>query len=231
MAMNVSEELQKKLDQSGRISSSDVASFSVDASSEDKKKATIDEAINKDTEVDLEESGDPTLARARIETFGRSDGKAILTAQDKKDFIKALVGNKRYTREYRALDGNIKLTLRSRTVEETNAMIAEFAKESSEGLLRTSAIQTNRLRSLMMVFQIEEYNGTKYESPSKPLVRTVSDDGEAEPKWLDRVSTWEEIPDALHCVIWECIKDFEDRYWTMTENASIPDFWQPVASI
>lgn len=228
--ISIEDAVKDKLTKTGKLSSSDVASFASEAGQSD-ATAKADNTLEEDTEADLKRSTDKVLDAARKQTFGRADGKAIITPEDKSTFIAALVNNGRYVRKYTALGGAISLTLRSRSVEETNAVVAAFAKEAQAGNLSVSAIQTNALRSMLMVFQVSELNGTAYASPAQPIVKTVSDDGVTEPAWYARVEEWNAVSDALHGVIWQCLTDFEDRYWTMVENAARSDFWQPAESI
>ena len=229
MGDNLNEFVQDKLKNSGTISGTDVAQFSAGQPAD--TSSGVDAAIEEDTEASLTDTKDPVIAQAKKDTLGHTTKKVVVSADDKDAFIKALVNNTRFTRAYSCVGGAVRLVLRTKTIDESNALVAAFTKDIRSGNYATSVEQTTRLRSLLMVFQVAELNGVQYTPPEAPLVTCVSDAGTQQPAWLERVAQFDTLSDGLHSVIWGCIADFEDRYWTMVEQANNSDFWQPGESI
>jgi len=154
-----------------------------------------------------------------------------ITPADKAAFTDALITNTRMTIKTQRVGGRYTLAIRSRTVRETDAVIRQLQLEARKGLFTSTMDQKLRIRSMLMVFQVAELNGVEYSVPSEPLCHTVTDAGEVPPTWLERADAWYNLGDAPHAIIWECVQDFEDKYWIMVEQAKSADFWQPAASI
>ena len=225
---DINELVQKKLADTGKFSQEDLAEFSTEAPVDERAEANLTST----TETELKKTGDGlvTSAAGSNNVVGKVN-KVTVSAEEKAAFLEALVQNKRFHKDYTTAAGRMNLRLRSRTVEETSAIISAFTAEIRAGKLVSTLEQTSRLRSMLMTFQVETLNGVDYASPEHPLVTTVSDAGTAQPAWLERASAWSAYNEAAHSMIWNCLADFEDRYWTMTESAKDSDFWQPAASI
>lgn len=227
--MAIREEIERKLEDGGSLSSDDVAGFGASENS----SAATEQALKESTRVEREKTRDKLIGAG-----GESSDRFIpqgaveidITPDDKEAFTAALIGNTRMTLSMTRLGGKCTVVIRSRTVRETDAIIKQLQRESRAGKFNAQMDQTIRLRTLVMAFQVAELDGVEYASPEEPLIETVTDAGTTPPAWVARADAWYDRGDAMNAIIWNCVQEFEDKYWMMTENAANADFWQPVAS-
>lgn len=229
--MDIREQIEKKLDSGGSVSSADVADFAAAKPADN----SPEEALNETTTTERVPSGDALTAAAshvNAATLAAETGATIdITPSDKAAFTEAIINNTRMTLSMTRLGGKFRVTVRSRTVRESTAVINQIQYEARKSPFGSQVDQTTRLRSLLLVFHIAELNGVEYAPPQEPLCRLVTDKGEESPTWLDRADAWYDKGDAFHAILWECVKEFEDKYWLMVEQAKSADFWQPATSI
>lgn len=76
----------------------------------------------------------------------------IATDEDRKEFLRALLGDKKYTKRYELFGGTVKVVCRDLTMTEEDALFAELARLQREGELTTDAdweLMLDRLRLLV----------------------------------------------------------------------------------
>jgi hypothetical protein len=79
---------------------------------------------------------------------------------------------------------------------------------------------------------VRNLNGLEFPILAKPLLRVVTKPGDEDndPAWVDQVAVWADKDEGLVTAIFEEIKLFEIKYWTMVSNAKNQNFWKPAAS-
>jgi len=226
--MSTREDIEQKLANTGNLSSADVAGFD-----EQQPEQSVEKSLREPATVEREKTKDKLITAAGdTERLAPPAGTNIeIAPADKDAFTAALIGNTRMTLSSKRLGGKCTITVRSRTLRETDAIIKQLQRESREGKFHAQLDQSMRLRALILAFQVAELNGTEYAIPEEPLIEIVSDSGTTKPAWIGRADDWYGQSDAMNTIVWGCIQEFEDKYWMMTENAANADFWQPVASI
>lgn len=149
-----------------------------------------------------------------------------ITAAEKVDFIDSVVNNTRFTKEYSLFGGHLKLTLRSMTVDEVNALGSWTAKQGTED---PAGLMSGRYRKYLAAAQVAKYNGVEMPPLENPLFPTLESDGKTvkEPGWLKRSDFWDGIGIGAFNALMTCISDFDLRYSTLCKEAENPNFWNP----
>ena len=248
---NLQKKLREHLKSTGAISSGDVASFQRgEAPAEERPDGA---AMEENTVIEASTPRDPLIAvasdgdtgsRAIQETMAEErpavpgfdqamdKRKIVITPADKEAFISSVINNTRMELTFPILGGKVNVTVRSRKVPETQAVVARERFEIADKTIVTQFDYTLRVRSMLMAAQIAEYRGEKYEELQEPLkpVAQVGDAPATAPGWVKWIDHWADCGDAVHAMLWNCIQAFEDKYWRMVEDAQNTDFWKPVAS-
>lgn len=226
--MDAREAIEQKLEKEGAISSADVAGF------EKPQAQSVEKNLAESAVVEREKTRDKLILAAGDAERVLPAGAATIevTPSDKSAFLAALIGNDRMKLTMSRFGGKLSITVRSRTVRETDAIVKQLQRESRAGKFNAQLDQTIRLRTLVMAFQVAELNGTEYPEHAEPLVATAKPgEDDVTPVWVKFADAWYDKGDAINAAAWGCVQEFEDKYWMMTENAAKTDFWQPVASI
>jgi hypothetical protein len=76
----------------------------------------------------------------------------VVTDEDRKEFLRALLGDRKYTKRYELFGGAVRVVCRDLTMTEEDALFAELARLQREGELTTEAdweLMLDRLRLLV----------------------------------------------------------------------------------
>lgn len=181
-----------------------------------------DSNLPKDSEVDTgvpKEEKDEVALEPQTKTI-------TITPAEKAAFIDAVVANTRFTKEYSLFGGKVKLTLRSMTVDEVNALATWTAKQ---GTTDPAGLMAGRYRKYLAAAQIARYNGVDMPPLEQPLFETLESDGKTvkEPGWLKRSDYWDGISIGAFNAIMACMSDFDLRYATLCKEADNSNFWDP----
>lgn len=174
-------------------------------------------------DVKKHSAGDGLLALASG-TAGAAE-KATITKQNKDDFCSCLISNSRYTEKFSLFGGKVSLTIRSRTLEETDSIEAYLRWMAATGGVYTAADYSNLARNILLAAQVQEMNGVSYPELKGPMRMTEVDGKREPPGWLPQLETWGKMADAVALAVIRCVVEFEARYWFMVENAKDANFW------
>lgn len=190
---------------------------------EPKEGIFSDGNLPKDSVVDTGvEEKDP----AEDVSLGPKTKSITITPDEKAAFIDAVVNNTRFTKDYSLFGGRVKLTLRSMTVDEVNALASWTAKQ---GTSDPAGLMSGRYRKYLAAAQIARYNGVDMPPLEQPLFETLGKDGKTvnQPGWIERSRYWDEISIGAFNAIMACMSDFDLRYATLCKEADNSNFWDP----
>ncbi len=150
-----------------------------------------------------------------------------VTPVDKAKFVDAVLTNSRFKANYSFFGGKFTFTLKNRTYEEARAAMLAATKDGIFGENRTLFVL--RLRLMLMCMQVDMLNGTAYPDAETlgSLVPVFEDGKTVPPKWMDRVKIFSELPEAVFEAMWQCVHEFETKYWTLVRHSRDQDFWRP----
>lgn len=248
--------LQEHVRQSGTLSSSDVASF-VRAQPEAKEaKPTPGAAMQEVTVVEEPKAQlDPMVERASSpETPGQRMSslqdalattattikqqedrklKVVVTPADKEAFIAAIIRDGRLELTLPRCGDSIPVAVRSRTVLESQAILAYIQRQLVGGKIVTQMDYVTHLRAAMLSAQIKNFNGKDYPALTTPLlpVQDIVNNTTTPAGWEAGVSFWIGMGEAPFALLWSCVEEFEGKYWRMIEDSRDQNFWNPAASI
>jgi hypothetical protein len=157
----------------------------------------------------------------------------IEVTQDERDaFLSALLSGDRYVLPFKLFGSAMSGTFRVRSQAESKSIVAQLTRELRAGTVTLENDYGSRLRSMLLAAQVQELNGTTYTELAAPLMETVQADGQKQaPGWLAQVEVWERAPEGLVTALYEALKTFEQKYWTMVDSAKDQNFWKPAGSI
>jgi len=238
----ISEKLEQKIKTTSGISSEDVARLAAENESANSEgEESEEDKMNTTSIVEAEkpEDNDSAMRSASAEMdrknlffglVGAVDAKrnVEITPVDKQAFVDSVVSNSRMTASYSFFGGKLTFKIRSRTYEESRAAI-HFAYDEMGGKAVAQSEFSMRLRAMLMSLQIAEMNGVVYDEAEKlgPLFSKLEGITVIRPKWLERVVLFERLPEAVFEAVWQCVYEFESKYWTLMRNARNQDFWLP----
>ena len=178
-----------------------------------------DSNLQNDSEVDTGKVEEDVSLAPKTKTV-------TITAAEKVDFIDSVVNNTRFTKEYSLFGGHLKLTLRSMTVDEVNALGSWTARRGTED---PAGLMSGRYRKYLAAAQVAKYNGVEMPPLENPLFPTLESDGKTvkEPGWLKRSDFWDGIGIGAFNALMACISDFDLRYATLCKEAENANFWNP----
>ena len=203
-----------------------------DNSQVQQESSGVDGAEHKENMFSQENIGSDTIVKSDAEDTPSNDDsnknlkEIVITPEDKKSFIDSVVSNSRFEKDYSLFGGNLKVTIRSVTAEETNALAAwAFKKSVSDPTWYLSG----RGRRYILVAQVAKFNGTSIPPMATPLFETLQSDGHTikEPGWLASCAFWDGKSAAVVDAIIKCIADFEKIYSTLCSKADDVNFWSP----
>lgn len=151
-----------------------------------------------------------------------------ITPEEKAIFLDAIINGGRYYQYVSLFGGKLTAKIVCRSQEESAAIIAQLNREIRSNKITTQLEYSNRLRLMLLAAQIHELNDVVLGPLREPLFAVVkSPDVIEEPGWLEQVNLWEKRPDALATALFNELKTFEKKYWTMVANADNQNFWNP----
>ena len=108
--------------------------------------------------------------------FGLAEVEQIeVTSVERDAFINAMVQGVRLHLPFDLYGGKLTGVMRSRKVCETQAVLKEINRRYTDNEYTTQAEYTDALRKSMMMFQLAELAGVKYDSPTGELMAVMDD--------------------------------------------------------
>lgn len=245
--MDKLKETLEKAKQSGKLtlSSADIAA-SVEPKVEDKQPDVVKGPVS--TPVAQEAKDDSIMNTAKDGVPGQiindeMNNKGVINPppledlmvsiddEDRDAFLDAIVKDVRYLRTFNLFGGKLTGVLRSRTQEESLAILAYLNILLKKGEITQQIEYSTMLRAAVLACQVEELNGLKYVPLTAPLYTVKKNkDEEVQPGWIDQFKMWMAKPEATTTAIYDELQIFESKYWTMIRSAPDSNFWSPAES-
>lgn len=182
--------------------------------------------ISKEDKVSPEDPAVSEVANSKLYNSDKIAKEGItITPEEKKAFVDAIIGNKRFCSDYSIFGGSIRLTLRSLTTEEAMAVASYCMKNS---VVDVSGQVTGKYRKYLIAAHIDKYNGTEFKPLAAPLFGTIGEDGEEkDPEWTNSedIKFWDRAHPAVVSAVAKCVADFEAKYEYLTSKAEDANFW------
>lgn len=168
------------------------------------------------------------LAPSPDELF--TEEEVTLTDEERAAFLDALVTGARYERKFSLFDGRIKGRLRCRSTEESQAVAAWMNMGIRENRFKAPLDYAVEMRNILLAAQVMDLNGRRFPALAEPLYRTQKGEEVTEPGWLDQARLWSKEPEPVVAAVYEELRMFERKYWTMVVHAKDQNFWHPAES-
>ena len=169
----------------------------------------------------------PEVGDAPLIPEGVSTTPVKILPEHKDAFLKSIATGERYKENFSLFNGSIKLRLRCRSIDESDALMAYIRQQSLMGNLSTDYEYQSLIRLLLLIPQVERLNDIEFPEMEKPLFSTVNGLEKVPPAWVGRLEFWRNKPEALVSSISSALAQFETRYWAMIKASSDINFWQP----
>jgi hypothetical protein len=219
------------------LSSTDVGEFGPQEKGEPTVgdvKASIPDEAKKDPMVESGAKGDAGQQLAvelGADSYATLDEQVNISEDEREAFLTALIQDSRFVLPFSIYGGKIKGKIRARSQAESQAILTRLGWEMDQGMLVTGLDYTTRMRNMLMAAQVQEAKGEQYTLLTEPYFRTVDGDTITEPGWLAQVDQWGKRDNAaLVSAIYEQVRIFERKYWTMVASAKEQNFWTPAES-
>lgn len=157
-------------------------------------------------------------------------GSVEITAEDKDAFISALVSGGRFMARRKLFNGKVEVVFRSRSLSETEAILAYMHRNGVSGKFTTTADVQNTSLLALLVAQVASLNGVDYAEMKAPLKYVETVGGVEEPAWVPDMDIWRRKPEALLSALGDALVEFEAKYWAMTKASKDENFWNPDGS-
>lgn len=159
------------------------------------------------------------------ETPSGGGGPAI-TPADKAAFIEAVVENKRFTKDYSLFGGRMRLTCRSLTADEVNALAAWTSRIGTDD---GAGLVAGRYRKYVLAAQVAMLDGVEMPPLEQPLFCRLGADGKTvePPGWTKRCDYWDGVGYGTFTAALSCIAKFDALYAALCAKAEDENFWLP----
>lgn len=158
------------------------------------------------------------------------DEIVIVTEEEREAFLLALVTGNRYMRPFSLFNGKVTGMLRCRSLQESEAIVSYLNLEVQENRYKSIPEYNVGVRNSTLAAQVEILNGVTFGTLVAPLTRTQSEGKVTEPGWLADRDLWSTRPEPVVAALYEEVRKFERKYWTMVAHAGDQNFWQPAGS-
>jgi len=160
----------------------------------------------------------------------KTQERVTITNSDKLEFLKAVTTGNRFVQTVDLFGGNLRVKFRSRSVDETEAILAYMHKSGIDGKFVTKADVSDTSLAALLVAQVAEINGVEYAEMKKPLKFTEDLDGVHPPAWEADLDIWRSKPESLISALGAALVEFEAKYWKMVGASRDENFWNPGGS-
>lgn len=160
----------------------------------------------------------------------RKDTEVEITTRDKMEFLEAVTTGSRYKSTAYLFGGRVKVRFRSRSVEETEAILSYMHRSGIGGDFVTKADVSDAALAALLVAQVDEIDGVEYTEMKKPLKYTETIDGIKEPGWIQDLEMWRRKPEYFVAALGDALVAFEAKYWEMVRASKDENFWSPGGS-
>jgi len=247
---DIKEKISEKLGNNGSLGSGDVSSFAkpkeggTGAKSPEKPVGDVSTPISPlsfdDPIAQIALNKEKAASKANMVNAGKDAGikidyeNVVVTEDDRNEFIESLIDNTRYTRPFSIFGGRVSGVIRSRTADESRALMNEAQRRAHTGEVLSDADYSDIFRKAVLRLQVAELNSVQYPPAAAPLMaqfdfQATEDDKEViPPAWYDEaVKVWGSKQEGLVTAIYGEVMKFEFKYWTLVENSADQDFWNP----
>jgi hypothetical protein len=195
------------------------------------KDVLLNQAANTETATALSDTAERTSLTASgnlvQDTAEFTAEQITITDDDREAFLDALIGGKRFYRPFSLFGGRVTGEFRCRTAKESEALAEWMNAGIREKRYAAAFDYSIDLRNALLATQVNLLQGTAYAELMAPLLRTQTGSETVQPGWLEQAAHWSTQPEALINGVYEELRLFEKRYWTMVMHARNQDFWQP----
>ena len=166
---------------------------------------------------------------------GLEYNKALVVAEPSRDdktvWLRHILGEPRFTKEFVELGGKLKVVLRSRTTEENDQIFAQLEDDIKNGVISDAPIAVNaayihRMQRLMLACSLKSISpihendypvitSKDYSDPTKRAVVVAHD------KLIAPMS------EGMLAILLACIKKFESITRVLIMHTEDENFWQP----
>lgn len=148
---------------------------------------------------------------------------------DKERFLDCLTDGRRFTKEYQLFNGRVTVKFRTRTSEETAALLGELTRQAKKMEDLTSVEYSSMLRHANLVFQVDEIDDVTMPPPEDPIKAKYNDEtGKIDPPaWWKRLDFYSGMQEGKEQAVYNTLLSFEKLYWTMIRKAHDQNFWNP----
>lgn len=219
----------------GALSDEDVAQF-----------ARMAAPVSTEVEVPVQEAKEePEVTEEKVKEAEENDtpdrcprcgcevdatGIPEVTDEDKKEYIKSLLGERRFYKTYEFIGGEVKITLRSTMIEEEADIVKLITKEINDKIISTPeewSLSRDSIRLAYIVAKVE-VSSTEVELPevARPDGITVDELYKAV---QDKIAVRNKWPTALAGMFSFAMTSFDELYTTLTARTYDADFWTGLA--
>lgn len=216
----------QKIEKSEYTKNVEQAFSEINAMYQDEARKTRQSApVDLDPDINLDDYVDKDYIINTIKGKSKTDKKIKISQEQKDKFCTSLIDNSRYTEVFELLGGKLNIEIRSRTLEETQAIEDYLRYIVSTGQVSELPAYTALAQRILLTAQVSKINNVTYETLKSPLYQVETKDGRSDPGWLEQTKLWLKKSDAVSAMIIQCIIEFEARYWFMVVNAHDTNFW------
>lgn len=215
-------EAQDRVDE--RHSSDDMAS------DDGKMEADVDSYVgNNESLAAINNRIDP-VSLSRIDE--KKKRVVSVTDEEKRAFFDSVISGERYRCPVSLFNGAFKITFRSRSAIESEAIDAFIRKRVSIGRIQSNQEYADTMRFAVLSAGVDELNGEKFPTLTEAgetglgMFYSETKSGLDEPKWMWLYDRWRNKAESVVAVAVEEYFAFEAKYWLMIGNANNENFWK-----
>jgi hypothetical protein len=151
--------------------------------------------------------------------------------EEKQRWLRYVMGEKRFTKVFKLFDDKVKITLRSRTLEESDAVFAQLKAEVKDGADPIDPKVVFKTQCYFLACCLQRVEGRSDGLPGGEDYPEMGSYTEAEngPSIVELYNkVIRPLPEQFVGVILKCLSDFDNLMTVLMNHSGDPDFWSPV---
>lgn len=154
-----------------------------------------------------------------------------VTEEEKQRWLRYVLGEGRFTKQFKLFNGQVKVVLRSRTLAESDAVFAQLKAEVDDSERPVDPGQyVFRMQSLFLACCLQRIEGRSGGQPggeSYPELDSYDDKDQSKVvQMYDKVI--KPMDEPFVGVLIKCLSDFDNLMTVMMNHSDDADFWSPV---
>lgn len=152
--------------------------------------------------------------------------KVQVTEEDKEQFLKCLLANKPFVKEYSLFNNNLKVKLKTLNVEETRRVQEQIQIDEADGYAKNDEKYFMEVANYRLSYSLVSVDDVDFEKLVKKVeFENEGEDENAHLRVKERVKVFNDWTSFKLSGVFDAYSDFQKLIVELTQNSKNPNFW------